>query len=401
MRRSLMIQTSRTAILAALVTAILAGALLPQAFAEDEGIVSNKKLNFEIRTPPDSIDWEVVEIGEANAKQGCKAHLNTSWADSDPPAAADVYVWVKKLSKEDARMGIDFVHKRWRALEAVVENPRNRTEEKVKWGGVDSWAVDVTGNHATYGGVYRLQYVVGMNGNFLYAMTIYRSYDAVDDEDIDEELQQIRDSFKFYEIRKVTADKRAPAKAGEDVPDAGGEGVAPSEEKIPPEKLVRRELKEEFWKFDMVKPEGLLMVPSGKLSDNERQLGVVKKMERRKGQTYCQIRIYAKSLKSGQKIYTIKQLAESRIKAFEKTYKKTMRKKPAIDKKWRIKKMSDKSMAIKLIGRRAVPEITWWYFADCKNGRQYQLQIYVTGGTGEKDWAPQLKDFMEGFKPFK
>ena len=120
------------------------------------------------------------------------------------------------------------------------------------------------------------------------------------------------------------------------------------------------------------------------------------------GQTFCLIRLYAKSTVSGQRVFTVQQLAKRYIEVFEKTYKKNRRLKPEIDKRWRLWPLTKKALSLKLTGRRAVPEITWWYLADCTNGRQYQVQIYLTGGaTAERTWKNQIQDFLKNFKPFK
>jgi len=378
----------------------LGAAALRAAPAGEEGVVRSEEYNFEIRTPPDSMDWDILPVTEANKKQGCVAHLRTFYADADPPAGCDVYLWVRALSKEDSRRGVKFVANRWRdGLEGQLEHLRDRVESASKFGGADAWECDVKGDDIQVGSTSRMHWILAMNGKYLYCYTEYRTHQAVKDPDLDGELKTIRGSFKFLELRKAKADRKGPSKGGAP-PAAKGTGAA-KDDAIPEEKLARRVIQDSFWKFKTVKPKGLLLVPTARFTQNEKDLGVRLKMERRAGQTSCMIRVYVASTKSGQRIFTIEELAKRTIKYFEKTYKKTMRMKPEIDKRWKLGPTTKKSLALKLVGRRTVPEVTHWYFATCKNGRQYQLEVHVTGGTGEKAWKQQVDDFLKTFTPLK
>jgi len=261
---------------------------------------------------------------------------------------------------------------------------------------VDCYEADLKGTHSIYGGTYRMAYIIFINGSLLYQMYIHRSYDAVDDEDLDAEIKAIRDSFKFYEIKKTKADKNAKDE-GPAAPEGGG---GADQADIDPEKLERKEHTINFWKVKLIKPKGMVEVPAEKFDKSEQANSCIFKAEAIKGQTRCMIRAYAKSLKSKSGIYSLDKLAQSSIKSFEKVYKKSARKKPEIDRKWKCK-LAKKSFSVKLVGRRTTTEVTWWYLAECKNNRQYRIQIYVTGATGITVWKNPIEDFMKNFEPTK
>jgi hypothetical protein len=369
-----------------------------RAVAED-GVVDVKDYNFQISTPPDSIDWEIVEITEEEKKRGLRAHLLTEWADSDPPARADVWVMTWLMNRQLAKLAIENVAAKWKdSMEAHVENARDRKESKETLGGIEGYAVDVTGNHATFGGICRRQYWFVKNGKYLYVIFCDRSYDAVDDEDLDDELKEILGSFKFHEVVKVEGDRK-----GDDAPPevGGGEASGGSKEnKIDPERLKREEIEDKFWKYKCIKPDGLVRVPAEKFDPSEKANGCKLKFEHRKEQSLCMIRVYVASLKSGQ-VYSVERLADSRIKYYEKKFKKNMRQPPKIDKRWKLGPLTKDAVSVKLVGRRATTEIEYWYIADCKNDRQYQIQIYMTGTTAERLWKNQVDAFMKSFEPLR
>ena len=62
--------------------------------------------------------------------------------------------------------------------------------------------------------------------------------------------------------------------------------------------------------------------------------------------------------------------------------------------------LAKKAPWLKLVGRRTVTETIYWYFAECKNDRLYQIQIYLVGGA-EKRWKPQIDDFLKNFTPVR
>ncbi len=369
----------------------------PNAVADETDVIALKEANFQV-TNPNSIDWEVMKIEDVFAKKGMKLHLQSEYADSDPPAACNVYIFATPLARNQAKLNPAKLGAMWKdQIESIVENKEYTTQTGGKIGEVDCWEVDVTGTHAMTGGKYRLSWMVFMNGSTLYQYYVHRSADAVDDADLHEELEGLRKSFKFFEIRKLKADPKA--KKGEE-PGAptGGSGV--NSDKIDPALLERKEVKLNFWKLHLVKPQGLVMTPTDKFDKFEQAGGCVFKAEAIRGQTRMMIRVYAKSLKGGKGVYSLDKLAESKITYFEKTFDKKKRKKPTIDKKWKCK-LAKKSFSLSLLGRRTVVEMTDWYFAECKNDRQYQVQIYYTGGTGAVIWKNHIKDFIDNFVPVK
>ena len=59
------------------------------------------------------------------------------------------------------------------------------------------------------------------------------------------------------------------------------------------------------------------------------------------------------------------------------------------------------AVRMELVGRRMTTEYTFWYIADCKNERQYQIEIYLTGGDALTVWKETVDKFVAGFKPLK
>jgi hypothetical protein len=229
-------------------------------------------------------------------------------------------------------------------------------------------------------------------GKFLYIFYVVRTYKAVGDAGLEEEIGKIRDSFKFLRIEVVKADPKAK---GGDTP----VGPAGAEEKKGPDPalLVREEKEDNYWKLKYVKPEGLLGIPPEKFDEFENANHVIAKFTRQADQTNIMIRVYAQNEKTQK--YTIEQLAENYVKYFNQTYNEKSRKEPEIDKDYKKFPLSKEGIKMKLTGRRTVPEVKYWYLAQCKNGRQYQIEIYVTGGEGEQIWKNQIDEFMKHFKP--
>ena len=42
-----------------------------------------------------------------------------------------------------------------------------------------------------------------------------------------------------------------------------------------------------------------------------------------------------------------------------------------------------------------------WILADCRNERQYQVEIYLSGSNGEQVWGRVIEEFLAGFEPYK
>ena len=81
---------------------LLAFLAVPLAADEEEGVITNEALNFHIKMP-DSIDWKVQKIGEAEDKRGLKAHFFTEFVNLGDGSRADVQIWVIPMRSKDTR----------------------------------------------------------------------------------------------------------------------------------------------------------------------------------------------------------------------------------------------------------------------------------------------------------
>jgi hypothetical protein len=225
---------------------------------------------------------------------------------------------------------------------------------------------------------------------------VYRCHKAVDDTGLEEEIGKIRDSFKFLKIEEVKADPKA--KKGDGPGGPAGAGAGSGKDQGPdPALLTREEIKNDFWRIKFVKPEGLLSTPSDKLEDADIKNHVIAKFNRTAEQNSILIRVYAQSEKSQQ--FTIEQLAERYLQSFKQTFNEKSRLPEEIDKDFKKFPMAKDAIRMKLMGRRTTPETIYWYLAQCKNGRQYQIEIRLWGGEAEKFFKNQVDEFMKSFKP--
>ncbi len=381
------------ALLLRLLFPALLGCLLGTAAAgTDDKSVRDEASNFEVAVPPEKAgDWDKVALDEK--RKDLKAHFRTEFTDTEPLATAELQVILFPLKKDLATRGLDAISGQWApAMEGVITNPRDLKEGKTTLGGQDAYFRDVKGDLAVDGGAVHVTWHVTRMGRFLYIVYAVRRYKAVGDEGLEAEIGKIRDSFKFLKIEEVKADPKAKGEGGPVGPAGAGEAKGPD-----PELLVREEMKIDHWKVKFVKPEGLLNTPTEKFDESEIANHIIAKFTRSGEQTNILIRVYAQ-LEKAQK-YTIEQLAENCVKNFKQTYNEKNRKEPEIEKDYKKFPLAKDAIMIKLVGRRTVPEIKFWYIAQCKNGRQYQLEIYVTGAEGEKTWKNQVDDFLKGFKP--
>ena len=366
--------------------------LVPFAVADDEkNVFKSEEHNFEIRSPKYSVDWSFKEISEDDKKRGICAHLHTAFADSDPVAEANIYIRALPLSRKDARRSLEKIVKHWApAMEGHLANPRDRKESEGKFGEVDCYKVDVKGDHLA--GIHQRTWYLAKNGKRIYLIEIDRSYRAVGDEDLDDEIKEIMGSFKFLKVIKVEADR----KGGKDgVPDVGGAagGGSGGKEIIDPELLKKETFKEPFWKFTCVKPKGLL---KKKLTDADKKRDVKYFFGHDKQSCRLQIRIYAQTEKA--KKWTIDQLLEHKLGYWEKEAK--VSKDPEINKKYKFP-MAKKAIRLDLTGRSTRTIRRTYVLMDCKNDRQYQLEIYLSGTAGKKVWGKTIDAFLKGFKPIK
>jgi len=357
---------------------------------------TSKEYNFEISMPPESIDWEWVKLSKDDRNAGCVVRMETIWKAADTPSTSTVSVFATKASRPLAKKSAESIAKMWgENFEASMENPRDRKAETMKLAAgdgktVEAWSNDVLGNNKLDASIWRLRYILAKNGKYIYTIMIQRTGRLVDDEDLDEELAQIIQSFKFHSVQRTRAHKEA--KKG-DAPRAGGSGGASG---IDPEKVKREKIELDFWRLHCVKPQGLERIDPKTFSDHEKHYNLVLKFKGSKPQTDLWIRVYVKSTK-GSGSYSIDQLVKSRIKEFEKTYDENRRQPPEVN-RWRVRG-AKKAVHLRTVGRRKVVEVKNVYFMDHRNDRQYTIEMYTTGGTGSGPWKDVMEEFLEHFEP--
>lgn len=374
----------RTLALAALLLAAPAVAL-----PDGEGVVKDEKLNFTISLPPDSIDWKIVELSDALKKSGHAVYFRTEFADTDPLATCDVHLVITPMAKSHVRAPLEKIAKQWApAYEDHLSNPRERKETTGKFGEVDYFMVDVQGDYLA--GIHRRTWLIAKNGKFIYLIYIDRNYQAVKDDVLEDEVKQILGSFKFLRIEKV--EKHKQGKAG--APEAGGpDGGKSKTKKIDPELLKKETFKEPFWRFECVKPQGTL---NKKLTDDDKKRDTKYFFAADKDGSRLWLKIYAQTDKA--KKYTLEALMEQRLKWWDLEVK--VKKEPKIDKKYKIP-LGKKVIRMDLVGRKNTTRKRIYIFAECKNDRQYILEVYFSGTHGAKLWKKAIDQFLKGFKPIK
>lgn len=347
--------------------------------------ITDEKLNFSLSAPA-SDAWTPAEVDPAGE---VKVHLRTEFADSDPTAYGEVRLLVRPLAKSQVKLGNDKIAAQWKdALEGHLENPRERTEKEFTVGGKPGWKVDLKGDWGP--GTHHRSYILCKNGSNLYLFVIDRTYKAIGDEDVEKEISEILDSFKFLREEKIEASKQG---GSEEAPEGIGGGKKPEEAKIDPKLLEREEIDGgDFWRFRCVKPAGFL---SDALSDADKTAGVKYRFSARKDSSALTIYVYIDSLESRK--YTIDQLSESAIKNFKATRKDP--KEPVVDKKFKVKLAKD-AFKVEMVGRRASVEKETWIFAECENERQYRIQMLSIGGA-DKKLQKEIEEFLKSFEPYK
>jgi hypothetical protein len=358
-----------------------------------DGTLTNEEANFTIALP--SIDWKFEEVGKDASRAYVKAHLSTEYADSDPPARADVQVWVVPLSKDFAAATPKMLAEKWKDnVEATLTNTRDLVEGEGTLGGAKCWSRSIKGE--AMAGVGHVSWDLALMGKNAYVLYVSRTYQAVDDEDLAAEIAKVKASFKFLREEKVAADKDAPKQGGAAPGPAGAGGGAKVE--VDPALLQREELEETHWRLKYVKPQGMLKADPLKFEEGDRNLGMIANLSASGEQTGLTIRVYA-ATEATQK-YTLDQLLETRLKWFQDRYPdEKKRLPPEINKNYKKFPMVDEGYYAKLVGRRVQPETTCWYLLQCKNDRQYQVEIYLVGATAEQIYKQQIEDFLKGFKP--
>ncbi len=377
-----------------LLAALLGGTGI--AVAEDGKTIRDEASNFEISVPPEKADdWDKMEHEE---RKDIKAHFRTVFVDSEPLASAEVQVILFPINRDLATRSLESIAKQWAAsMEGSLANPRDLKEEKTTLGGQEAYSRDVKGDLVSDSGMGHVTWHIARMGKSVYVVHVVRTHRAVGDEGLEEEIGKIRDSFKFLKIEEVKADPKA--KKGEGPGGPAGAGAGREKDKGPsPEQLAREEMKLDYWRLKFVKPEGLLSTPPEKFDESEVANHCVAKFNRTVEQSSILIRVYAQLDKNQQ--FTIEQLAERTLQSFKQTFNEKSRLPEEVEKDYKKFPQSKDAIRLKLVGRRTTPEVMIWYFAQCKNGRQYQIEIHFWGGEAEKFYKNQLDDFMKSFKPF-
>jgi hypothetical protein len=302
-----------------------------------------------------------------------KALLRTEFADSDPKATAELRVMTYPLPTALAAKGLDAIARDWApTIEGPFQSPTKVEEGASELGGEEAWFRDVRTAWA------RLTWHLARKNEVLYVFHVIRTNKAVDDKDLEEQLARMRGSFRYL---------APPPKPDE---------PRPPEPPQVEEKLPRETLKFEHWRLECVKPEGLRSVPPAEFDEAEQASGVRAKFERADGQSRILVRIYAQS--AALQRYTIEQLAEQKLERFAGAYAETHRNPPVRDDEWK-PPLAERAIRLVLVGRARTVHVTRWHLAQCRNDRQYQVEIYVAGDP--ERWSEEIKEILDGFRPVK
>jgi hypothetical protein len=365
--------------------------LAAPSFAED-GVFKSEQLNFEIRLPKDSVDWDHKKIDEETKKKSptLATWFQTEFADTN--AYATIHVYAQLMTPKLARQKLGRIADQWKnALEGDLANPRDRKDGIDEWAGVDTYRCDVEGDLGS--GVHRRTWMLMRNGTMLYTIIVNKHLAATKDEDLDKEIKEILASFKFGEIRKLKGDSKA--KGGDQAPQSGNEGNKANTPVGDPEKLKKAKVEMNFWRFKCVKPKN---IAEQALSENDTANGIKVYWLGEINTVRFGIRVYVWSLKNKQ--FTLDKLADSRL-AWKKRFKQ-MAGEPKLDKNYKKKfPLAKRAYRLEMIGRTTRRERWIWIFAECSNDRQYMIEMWSMGDTGDKVWGKTIKEFLKSFKPQK
>jgi hypothetical protein len=345
------------------------------------GVLRDAEFNFEIAIPSD--EWMELPLSEDESRAHVRARLHAEWAHTDPPATCDINLMVVPLTRRWARQSPDEIAMQWQPqMEGGLSSPRELKHGEAKLGGQDCYYRDVKGEH--YGGVGHVTWYLGKMGDFAYTLHVSRTCEAVGNTQLEREIREIIDSFKYLEVIEIEAEED---EAEEAFPEAG---------RIDAESVKRRKITRTYWRLEAVKPKDVLNIDPQQFSKRERANNVIAKFQRRLPHSFLQIRIYAQSATSQR--YTLDQLARNTLQHWEKIY--STRLEPEIDEEYEFP-MAERAIKMRLVGRRTVPETYTWILAQCTNDRQYRISVYTTGATGERVWKAQIEDFLENLRPLK
>jgi hypothetical protein len=322
--------------------------IVAASFGGQETLVRDEKRNFEIRRPA---AWERVRgSGVQFRTEGVVVFLTVSTGSPTTPLA--------KIAEQ------------WRPhLEAPVPKVTKRTTGEAVLGGDKCHIVEVWGKEGE--SRQHLTWLLARRGDQLYTLQILRSGDAIGDKAIEADIEEIRQSFRF--LREVPQSR-----------------VLPTED---PKELEAGTIRDEFWRFECVKPEGLARIKDEDFAWVEKSRNLMVKMDRIAVGSRCMIRIYAHPLRGP----TVKQMADDLVATFEKDFPEDRRKAVERDRKWKVP-LGRKTIHLKLTSLGKTKIIQHWYLAECRNQRKYMVGIYTSGG---RDWSKQTDAFLKSFRPFK
>jgi len=355
--------------------------------ADESGVFKSEDLNFQIRTPEDSVDWDSMEIDNEKHKT-LRVWFHSPFADTD--AYASVQVHVQKMHRSQVRRKLEKIAEKWKeSLEIDLTEKRDRKDGIEEWAGVETYKAELMGNLGA--GIHRRRWFLLRNGQLIYTIIVDQHLkQSIEDEYVNDEIKQILGSFKFGEIRKLEADRKA--KKAEAPGGAAGSGGGPIGD---PEKLKEAPVEMDFWRFKAVKPANIQEMP---LSKNDIENSIKVQWVGEINTIRLGIRLYVWSLKS--KVFTLDKLADSRIENFKKRVKDM--KKPEVNKNYeRNFPLADKAYYINLIGRTTRRERWTYILAECENDRQYMIEVYSMGDTGDKVWGKTIEKFLKSFQPQK
>jgi len=318
------------------------------SLGEPETLVRDEKRNFEIRRPA---NWEKAPgAGVQFGTEGVIVSLSVDKGSNTTPLAKIAEQWRK-------------------TLETSVPTVTKRITGEALLGGDKCHIVEVRGRAGE--SRRHLTWLLARRGDQLYTLQVLRSDDAIGNKAIEADVMKIRDSFRF--LREVPQGKERPA---ED-----------------PKELEAGTIRDEFWRFECVKPEGLVRIKDEDFAWVEKSRNLMVKMDRIAVGSRCMIRIYAHPLRGP----TVKQMADDLVATFEKDFPEDRRKAVERDRKWKVP-LGRKTIHLKLTSLGKTKIIQHWYLAECRNQRKYMVGIYTSGG---RDWSKQTDAFLKSFRPFK
>jgi hypothetical protein len=154
----------------------------------------------------------------------------------------------------------------------------------------------------------------------------------------------------------------------------------------------------DFWRLAAVKPEGLVEAPASSFDELERRGGVVLRFDGERDGSRLVVRVYAQTRKSSRHV-PIAKLVEARLAHFAQE-EAEQRAEPVVGDAWELP-LAEETRTLRLARMRKGKEVVLWYFAECTNGRQYQVQVFVAGGDGERVWKKEIAEVLAGLVPVR